>query len=98
MPNPYNAEGGPIDDVYAVNVDAETVWSSYYTDFPIVRIADNAVSTWRGGGAGARALVVDGERCAVVGGYGAERNRILLGSLTSEGFARRATVKIGRSG
>jgi hypothetical protein len=42
---PYDAEGGAISDVYAMNVDAETVWSSYYTDFPIVRIAQDEVST-----------------------------------------------------
>lgn len=91
---PYDAEGGAISHVYAMNVDAETAWSSYYTDFPIVRIAENEVSTWRGGSDGARALLVDDARCALIGGYGAKKHRALLGSLNSGGFVPEAAAAL----
>jgi hypothetical protein len=83
---PYNAEGGSMADAYSLNVDGETAWSSYYTDFPIVHIASGAVTTWRTGVSGVRALITGGGRCALIGGYGADRNRVLVGSLTAEGF------------
>lgn len=83
---PYDADGGSIADAYSLNVDGETAWSSYYTDFPIVRIRSDVITTWRGGPSGTRALIVDDDRCALIGGYGADRNRVLVGSLTSEGF------------
>lgn len=40
----------------------------------------------RAGAAGAKALIVDGGRCALIGGYGPERDRVRVGSLTAEGF------------
>lgn len=83
---PYDADCGSIADAYALNVDGETAWSSYYTDFPIVRIESDVITTWRGGSAGARALIVDDGRCVLVGGYGDDRNRVLVGSLTQDGF------------
>jgi hypothetical protein len=83
---PYDADGGSIADAYSMNVDGETAWSSYYTDFPLVRIQSDVITTWRGGPAGARALIVDGSRCALIGGYGEDRNRVLVGSLTADRF------------
>lgn len=88
---PYDADGGFIADAYALNVDGESAWSSYYTDFPIVRIGSDGVTTWRGGPSGAKALIVDGDRCALVGGYGADRDRVLVGSLRREGFVAEAS-------
>lgn len=43
-------------------------------------------TTWRGGISGARALVVDDGRCALIGGYGEHRNRVVVGSFTPDGF------------
>lgn len=88
---PYDAEGGAIADIYALNVVGETAWSCYYTDFPIVRIESDAITTWRGGPSGAKALIVDGSRCVLIGGYGPERDRVLIGSLTPEGFVPEAS-------
>jgi hypothetical protein len=88
---PYDAEGGSIADAYALNVDGETAWSSYYTDFPIVRIESDVITTWRGGAPGARGLIIGDGRCALIGGYKGDRNRVLIGSLTPEGFALEAS-------
>lgn len=87
---PYDAEGGSIDDAYSLNVEGETAWSSYYSDFPIVCIASDVVTSWRGGAHGARSLIVDDGRCALFGGYRADRNRLLVGRLTPEGFIAEA--------
>jgi hypothetical protein len=83
---PYDAEGGAISDAYALNVDAETAWSCYYTDFPVVRIDAGLVQTWKNTGSSPRAIAVSETRCAMLGGYGADRNRLLVGQLTPGGF------------
>ena len=88
---PYNAEGGSIIDAYALNVSGETAWSSYYTDFPIVRIKSGSITTWRGGVRGVQALIIGEGRCALIGGYGADQSRILIGFLTAEGFVPEST-------
>ena len=33
-------------DCYAFNVDDHEIWACYYTEFPIARIADDAVRHW----------------------------------------------------
>lgn len=40
-----------------------TAWSTYYTDFPIVRVTGSAVRSWPGSGSAAHALIADGTRC-----------------------------------
>jgi hypothetical protein len=76
-----------ISDCYALNVDGETAWSTYYTDFPVVRIADSDVTSWPGPGTSAHALMVAGTRCALIDGT--ELPRILVGDLNHGPFQRR---------
>lgn len=45
---PSGGEAEPIDDCYALNVTGETAWATYYSAFPIVRIADDTVRSWPG--------------------------------------------------
>lgn len=72
----------PIDDCYALNVVGETAWSTYYSDFPVVRIATDTVRSWPGARTGAHAIITDdGTRCALVGGYNQHRHRLLVGDL-----------------
>jgi hypothetical protein len=65
---PFDSEFGPVDDCYALNVVGETAWACYYNSFSIVRLAGQHVTGWLNrevhGGA---ALIVDGDRCALVG-------------------------------
>jgi hypothetical protein len=42
--------------------------------------SSRAVTAWHGGAAEAKALIVDDGRCALIGGYGAERDRVLVGA------------------
>jgi len=48
-----------IADCYAFNVCGDTVWTCYYTDFPLVRIdSRNQVRAWKNNVGGASALAV----------------------------------------
>ncbi|MEW2507824.1 hypothetical protein AB0878_45925 [Amycolatopsis sp. NPDC047767] len=70
-----------ISDCYALNVDGDTAWTCHYTDFPVVRIRDGEVTGWHNDVHGARALAVGGSRVVFYGGYGAERDRLVVGVL-----------------
>lgn len=75
---------GAISDCYALNVDDDAVWTCYYTGFPIVRIRDGALTAWRSSITGARALATAGSSVALLGGYGPDRDRLAVGTLTGE--------------
>lgn len=86
FPSHVDEQWGAISDCYALNVDGETAWACYYTDFPIVRIHGDSVSGWHNDVGGARALAVDGARVALLGGYRAERDRLAVGVLEGGSF------------
>lgn len=73
-----------IDDCYALNVAGEDAWACYYSDFPVVRVADGKVAGWTTEAEGPKALVVDGYRCALVGGYG-DGWPVVVGTLSHDG-------------
>ena len=75
---------GAIGDCYALNIDGDTAWTCYYTDFPIARVSDGALTTWRNTVSGARALAVEGSRIALLGGYRPNRDRLAVGTLRGE--------------
>lgn len=79
--HPFDSEWGVIDDCYALNVDGETAWACYYSDFPIVRVQADAVSGWRNDVRGAAALAVAGSRVALFGGYEPGHDRLAVGDL-----------------
>ncbi|MGW6441658.1 hypothetical protein [Lentzea sp. NPDC055074] len=71
-----------ISDCYALNVaDDETTWACYYTDFPLVRIHNGTVTGWHNDVQGAKAIAADGSRVALFGGYGPDRDRLVVGEL-----------------
>ncbi len=59
-----------IADCYALNVDGDHVWMSYYTDFDLFRI-DSAGGTWRWRveARGPSVIACDGRQVLLVGGY-----------------------------
>lgn len=75
---------GGISDCYALNVDGDTAWTCYYTDFPVVRIHDGAVTGWHNDVGGVKALAVGGSRVALYRGYGDDRHRLVLGELSGD--------------
>ncbi|HEX5598853.1 MAG TPA: hypothetical protein VFX61_22975 [Micromonosporaceae bacterium] len=78
---PVRQDLDPIADCYALNVAGESAWATYYSDFPVVRITDDMVRSWPGARTAANALIVAGTRCALIGGYGGKRDRVLVGDL-----------------
>ena len=61
--------GPPIADCYTLALDGDDVYACPYTDFPILRIRDDAVEHWDGLGVPARFMLVSGHRLALLGGY-----------------------------
>jgi hypothetical protein len=97
---PFDTSFGPVDDCYSLNVEAETAWSCYYGDFPIVRISDGTVTGWSNTTAGAAALITGTDACALIGGYRDDRDRVVIGHLTEGRYAptaeRRLAMPDGR--
>ena len=66
-------------DCYALSLDGNELWSCFYNDFPIVRVADGRETVWANTAvAGAKALAVDGSSVLLAGGYRADANRLAL--------------------
>jgi hypothetical protein len=62
---------GAISDCYALNLDGDTAWACYSTDFPVVRIQDGTVTGWHNTiFYGSRALAVADTTVALYGGNG----------------------------
>jgi len=81
---PKYTEVGPwdaISDCYALNVDDTSTWACYDSDFPVVRIRDDAVTGWHNDIKGASALAVAGSRVALFGGYGPNHDRLAVTEL-----------------
>ncbi|MEV6400801.1 hypothetical protein AB0M39_39515 [Streptomyces sp. NPDC051907] len=87
----WSAAGGPLwaydgvpgagrmVDCYALNVDRRAVWAYPHTDFPLLEIRDGRPVTARTTPVrGARGIAVHGGRVAFLGGYGQERDRLVL--------------------
>lgn len=94
FPSHIDNPWGAISDCYALNVDADTAWTCYYTDFPIVRVHEGALTGWHGDGIAAKALITDGSRIALYGGYGADRNRLVTGELTDDRMRSTAQYRL----
>jgi len=86
----FNDQAGgdfSIDDCYALALDGATLWSCFYSNFPIVRVAQGRVTHWRNEIAGAKTLAVDGDHVLLAGGYKEESSRLALLHL-ADGEAR----------
>lgn len=73
-------------DCYALNVDGDTAWTCFYTEWPVVRIRDGRVTGWRNEIRSATALAVRGSRLAFYGGYEPERDRLVAGVLDGDRY------------
>lgn len=78
---PYDADSGPVDDCYAMNVDGDATWACYYSDFPVIRIRGDEIEAWHNDHVGARALVTADSKIALAGGYGADHALVVWGDL-----------------
>lgn len=91
---PGGSSAPPVSDVYALNVTDEAVWSCYYTDLPVVRIAGDRVTVWRNEVQGASAIVAGATTVALVGGYPGDRDRVVVGDLTDDAFVPRRSLRL----
>ena len=72
-------QAGFIADCYALTPHGSGVWTSPYTDFPLVRfVPGKPTRWWRSELAGPKAIAVDGNRALVAGGYLDEEARLTL--------------------
>lgn len=83
-------------DCYALNIDGDTAWAYYYTEFPIVRIAGGEITIWDTpkGVTGAKAVAVAEDRVALYGGYGNDGKRLALGRLGDGRFHVERTERL----
>jgi hypothetical protein len=83
-----------IADCYALNVCSDReVWLCYYTDFPIVQLAEGRIAgIWAGVGVrGAHALAVSGRNVLLAGSYD-KPNRLFLVDLDTSAVQERILV------
>lgn len=94
-PSHVDQPWGPIDDCYALNVAGDTAWACYYSDFPVVRIAAGTVTSWRNTIAqGVRALAVADGTVALCGGYGSDRDVLVLARLDHDRLHKLAEYRL----
>jgi hypothetical protein len=94
---PYVPDEGfdTMADCYALNADGEDAWISYYTDFPVVHVAEDGTrSSWTSSVGGVRALIADANDIALIGGYQGERDRVVLGRLVDGELEITATRRL----
>jgi hypothetical protein len=72
--------------VRSLNLAAETAWSCSHTGFPVVCVHDGRITSWAGPAAGARNLLVHGDRLAVLGGHGPHGDHVTAGRLRDAEF------------
>ena len=86
---------GAIDDCYALNLAGDTAWTCYYSDFSLVRIQHGRLTGWRNTVShGAKAFAVSDTQVALFGGYGPDRDRLVLADLGNGELHRRGEYRL----
>jgi hypothetical protein len=86
--NEHIRTGQPfVFDCYALTLNGDELWSCFYREFPVLRVADGQKTVWANTVAGAKALAVDGNFVLLAGGYEKEPSRLSLLEL-GQGNAR----------
>ena len=79
-------EAGLIASCYVLTAAGSGVWTSPYTDFPIVRfVPGRPARWWRSELTGPKAIAVDATHALVAGGYGDDAARLTLVRLQEPG-------------
>ncbi len=77
-----------IADLDAINVVGETVWMSYYTDYPIARVDNDSVTIWATNQMTINQLLVDHDRLALIGDH------VVLAHLDTQRVIPTATTQL----
>lgn len=84
-------DAGLIADCYALTVDGSGVWTSPYTEFPIVRfVPGKPTRWWRSEIAGLKAIAANGTHALIAGGYRDDAARLVLVRLQGSGNGEKA--------
>lgn len=76
-----------IADCYAMTVDGESLMACCYTSWDIARIDPSGeVRSWSNDIGGARQILAEGDRVALIGGYGDDGDRVVVGRLGASTF------------
>jgi len=76
----YNSEerSSSIDDCYALTLAGNTVWSCFYSNFPIISVDEGKVRQWQNSIGGAHALAIEDGYALIAGGYNEQAGRVAL--------------------
>jgi len=84
-------EAGCIADCYALTPAGSGVWTSPYTDFPLVHfVPGKSARWWRSELVGPKAIAVDGTHALIAGGYSDDAARLALIQLEEPGNGNNA--------
>jgi hypothetical protein len=78
----------------ALNVEDELAVAYFNQEFQIARIRQYSIEHWSTGHAGAMAILMRGDACALVGGYGADLRKVAIGALVDGRFERVKSERI----
>jgi SnoaL-like polyketide cyclase len=86
---------GAISDCYALNLDGDTAWACYYTDFPVVRVQAGTVTGWNNTIVhGPRALAVADTTVALYGGYGPDHDVLVVATQDHDRLRKLAEYRL----
>jgi len=86
---PLGGIESPIDECSALNVENDDLWTCYYSDFPVVHIANDSAQLWRNKVEGSvSALMVEGNRVVLIG------REAVLGRIEDGDFRRTGAVAL----
>lgn len=89
-----NSPASPVADCYALNLDGQSLWACYYTDFPVVQIHGEVLRAWTNDVPGAKAIAVRSDQVWLAGGYPPERDRLVTGELRKGRLVARHTGRL----
>ena len=89
---PITGSDHQISDCYTLNVDGDSAMSCFYTEFPIVHIVGDSVSSWTGAPRGSHGLLRRGDTVLLFGGYGEHSDRVVKLRLRADGSTEELSV------
>ncbi|MCU1509583.1 MAG: hypothetical protein JWQ12_1848 [Glaciihabitans sp.] len=81
----------PIAECQSLNVTDEQTFAYTYPHFPLVQLGVDDIHNRCTGTVGAQEVLVNGSACAILGGYGTDRDRISIGYLDDECYVEQSS-------
>lgn len=90
----------PIEDCEALTLAGDSLWIYYYTSYNVAKIENDVLTVWSPdrpaapAAFGVQALITDGHRVAMAGGYRGEEDRVVVGTLGHEEWTAERTTRL----